>query len=41
MWAAGEGMEQLYLVPLLVLLWPILFNIAGWVFRAPSLARSR
>jgi hypothetical protein len=41
MWAAGEGMEQLYLVPLLLLLWPILFNIAGWLFRAPSLARSR
>jgi hypothetical protein len=33
MWAAGEGLEQLYLVPLLYLLWPIVFNIAGWVFR--------
>ena len=31
--AAGEGLEQLYLVPLIYLLWPIVFNIAGWVFR--------
>jgi hypothetical protein len=39
MWAAGEGIEQLYLVPLLYLLWPILFNIAGWLFKLPSLAK--
>jgi hypothetical protein len=28
MWAAGEGFEVLYLVPLLYLLWPVLFSIA-------------
>ena len=36
MWAAGEGIEQLYLVPLIYLLWPILFNIAGWIFKPRS-----
>lgn len=29
MWAAGEGMEELYLVGLLYLLRPIAFNLAG------------
>jgi len=29
MWAAGEGMEQFYLVPLMYLLWPIVFNVVG------------
>ena len=33
MWAAGEGLEQLYLVPLIYLVWPVVFNIAGWAFR--------
>src|SRR5262245_6276716 len=33
MWAAGEGMEQLYLVPLIYLLWPIFFNLAGHLFK--------
>ena len=32
MWAAGEEMEALYLVPLAYLLWPVLFNLAGWLF---------
>lgn len=31
MWAAGEGMEQLYLVVLVYLLWPIAFNVAGYI----------
>ena len=34
MWAAGEGMEVLYLVPLLYLLWPLAFNVVGWLFRS-------
>jgi hypothetical protein len=38
MWAAGEGIKQLYLVPLLYLLWPIFFNLAGWVFERRSFA---
>jgi hypothetical protein len=29
MWAAGEGMEAMYLVALIYLLWPIAFNLAG------------
>src|SRR5262249_1480460 len=32
MWAAGEGMEQFYLVPLMYLFWPIAFNLAGRLF---------
>jgi len=36
MWAAGEGMEQLYLVPLFHLLWPILFNLGGQLFKSSS-----
>jgi len=38
MWAAGEGIKQLYLVPLLYLLWPIVFNSAGWIFKLRSFA---
>ena len=31
MWAAGEGMEAMYLVPLIYLLWPLVFNrVARW-----------
>jgi hypothetical protein len=41
MWAAGEGMEQLYLVPLMYLLWPIVFNLAGQLFKpAPATSSS-
>ena len=29
MWAAGEGMEELYLLVFLYLLWPICFNVVG------------
>jgi len=29
MWAFGEGMEEIYLVVLIYLLWPIFFNLAG------------
>jgi len=36
MWAAGEGMEELYLVPLIYLLWPVLFNLVGWLFARRS-----
>jgi hypothetical protein len=31
MWAFGEGMEVMYMVVLLYLLWPIVFNIVGRV----------
>lgn len=42
MWAAGEGMEALYLVPLIYLLWPVLFNLAGWLFmRRPHASERR
>ena len=34
MWAGGEMMEQLYLVPLMYLLWPVLFNLAGQLFNS-------
>ena len=39
MWAAGEGMEELYLVTLMTLLWPIVFNLAGHVFTPRSRGR--
>lgn len=29
MWAFGEGLQEMYLVVLVYLLWPILFNLAG------------
>ena len=32
MWAAGEGLEEIYLVTLIYLLWPIFFNL-GQLFR--------
>ena len=34
MWAAAEGMEVLYLVPLLYLFWPLAFNVVGRLFRS-------
>jgi len=34
MWAGGEMMEQFYLVPLIYLLWPVLFNFAGQLFKS-------
>jgi hypothetical protein len=40
MWAAGEGIEQLYLVPLLYLVWPIVFNLTSWLF-LPRPSRDR
>ena len=33
MWAAGEGLEEIYLVILFYLLWPICFNLAGQGFK--------
>jgi hypothetical protein len=33
MWAFGEGLEATYLVALIYLLWPILFNLAGQRFK--------
>jgi hypothetical protein len=38
MWAAGEGFQILYLVPLLYLLWPIGFNLASRLFATRSRA---
>jgi hypothetical protein len=32
MWAAGEALEEMYLVPLLYLLWPLVFTAAGQLF---------
>ena len=39
MWAAGEGMEVLYLVPLFYLLRPILFDLAGQLLKSGSQAK--
>ena len=33
MYAGGEGIEILYLVPLIYLLWPIVFNVAGHLLK--------
>jgi hypothetical protein len=33
MWAFSEGLEMMYLVVLIYLLWPIFFNVAGRLFR--------
>ena len=33
MWAFAEGMEVIYLVMLICLLWPIIFNFAGRLFK--------
>jgi UDP-N-acetylmuramyl pentapeptide phosphotransferase/UDP-N-acetylglucosamine-1-phosphate transferase len=33
MWAFGEGLEEIYLVTLIYLLWPIFFNLAGQQFK--------
>lgn len=41
MWAFGEGLVVLYLVPLAYLLWPLVFNLIGsWRRKAASSARS-
>lgn len=32
MWAFSEGLEQMYLAPLLVLLWPVAFNLLARLF---------
>lgn len=34
MYAFGEGLEVIYLVPLIYLLWPLLFNLAASLFRS-------
>src|SRR5262245_2973892 len=41
MWAAGEGLEEIYLVALMYLLGPIVFNLVGHLFASPSHARQR
>ena len=33
MWAFGEGLQAIYLVTLIYLLWPIFFNLAGHRFK--------
>lgn len=37
MWAFGEGLEVIYLVPLIYLLWPLLFNLAASLFKSRSM----
>jgi hypothetical protein len=34
MWAFREGLEMMYLVVLIYLLWPVLFNLSGRLFKA-------
>jgi hypothetical protein len=41
MWAAGEGMVELYLLTLFYLLWPVVFNLAGALFPPRSTAAQR
>jgi len=36
MWAFGEGLEWMYLVVLIYLLWPVFFNFAGSFFKRRS-----
>jgi hypothetical protein len=38
MWAFGEGLEEIYLVTLIYLLWPIFFNLAGRQFKPATTA---
>src|SRR5262249_13686834 len=38
MWAFSEGLQVMYLVVLSYLLWPILFNVAGYLFKPRSVA---
>jgi hypothetical protein len=39
MWAFGEGLEEMYLVVLIYLLWPILFNAVGHLPKLWSAAK--
>ncbi|MGB8323766.1 MAG: hypothetical protein WCE52_12480 [Candidatus Acidiferrum sp.] len=41
MWAFGEGIEVMYLVVLLYLLWPIVFNIVGRVAATMASPKAR
>jgi hypothetical protein len=41
MWAAGEGLEAMYLAALIYLLWPIAFNLAGQPFKSRSRPKRR
>jgi hypothetical protein len=41
MWAFSEGLEQIYLVVLIYLLWPVVFNVAGRFFKRRTNAAGR
>jgi hypothetical protein len=41
MWAFGEGLEEIYLVVLIYLLWPVFFNVAGRFFNRRTNATGR
>jgi hypothetical protein len=41
MWAFSEGLEMMYLVVLIYLLWPILFNVAGRLFKSSRMTSPR
>jgi hypothetical protein len=41
MWAFAEGIEVMYMVVLLYLIWPVVFNIAGRVAAIITLPKSR
>jgi len=41
MWAFAEGLEAIYLVTLLYLLWPIFFNLVGQLFQPQTKPVSR
>jgi ABC-type nitrate/sulfonate/bicarbonate transport system permease component len=40
MWAFGEGMEVMFMVVVLYLTWPIVFNIVGGVAASLTPARA-
>ena len=41
MWAFGEGLEEMFLIPVMYVLWPILFNIVGYLASRIATQRAR
>jgi hypothetical protein len=41
MWAFGEGLEEMFLIPVIYVLWPLLFNVVGYVAGRVTAQRAR
>jgi hypothetical protein len=41
MWAFGEGLEEMFLIPVIYVLWPLLFNAVGYVAAKVTAQRAR